>query len=88
MEEGNAATQPTSHSSKETCRPTSEKAAEHLFKKDPMKFADKLFHGPGQSASPKFSREEAQEYFGKTYRDEHRDYDYSPMESRHTQDSL
>lgn len=56
------------------------KAAEHLFKKDPMKFADKLFHGPGQSASPKFSREEAQEYFGKTYRDEHRDYDYSPME--------
>ena len=45
-----------------------------------MKFADKLFHGPGQSASPRFSREEAQEYFGKTYRDELRDYDYSPME--------
>ena len=44
-----------------------------------MKFADKLFHGPGQSSSPKFSREEAQESFGKTYKDEHRYYDYSPI---------
>ena len=56
------------------------RAAENDFKKDPMKFADKLFHGPGQSAAPTFSRETAQEYFAKTYRDENRDHDYSPLE--------
>ena len=55
------------------------RAAEKLFKKDPMKFADKLFHGPGQSASPTFSKEKAQEYFGETYRDERRNHDYSPL---------
>ena len=56
------------------------RAAAKLFKKDPMKFADKLFHGPGQSASPTFEREEAQEYFDKTYRDERRDHDYFPLQ--------
>lgn len=56
------------------------RATENLFKKDPIKFANKLFHGPGQSATPTFSKETAQEYFAKNYRDEHRNYDYTPLE--------
>ena len=35
----------------------SRRAAENAFKKDPKKFADKLFHGPGHSAAPTFSKE-------------------------------
>ena len=52
---------------KRACR-----AAENNFKKDQTKFAKELFHGTGQSAAPTFSKEECQEYFGKTYRDENR----------------
>ena len=60
---------------KRACR-----AAENNFKKDPTKFAKELFHGTGQSAAPTFSKEEYQEYFGKTYRDENRGYVYTKME--------
>lgn len=56
------------------------RAAENKFKKDPRKFADQLFNGPGQSAAPTFSKESCQEYFGKTYRDEKRDHVYTKLE--------
>ena len=55
------------------------RAAENNFKKAPTKFADKLFHGPGQSAAPTFSRETCQEYFGTTYRDTNRDHIYTKL---------
>jgi len=55
------------------------RAAELAFKKDPNKFAHKLFHGPGQSATPTFSKEQCEEYFCKTYRDEQRDHAYEPL---------
>ena len=57
-------------------RERSKRAAEIDFKKNPNKFANKLFHGPGQSAIPTFSKEECVEYFAKTYRDKERDHSY------------
>ena len=55
------------------------RSAEKAFRKDPNKFVRKLFHGPGSSATPRFSKENAQEYFSKTYRDEQRNHNYQPL---------
>ena len=52
------------------------RAAERAFKKDPNKYAKRLFEGQRKQGSPTFSKEAAQEYFAKTYRDEERDYEY------------
>jgi hypothetical protein len=56
------------------------RAAENAFKKNPAKYAEQLFKGAEQSAAPTFSKEKCQEYFGKTYRDEDRDYVYTKLE--------
>jgi hypothetical protein len=56
------------------------RAAENNFKKNPAKYAEKLFKGAEQSAAPTFSKETCQEYFGKTYRDEDRSYVYTKLE--------
>ena len=53
-------------------------AAERSFKKDPNKFAKRVFEGHKKHGVPTFSKETAQEYFAKTYRDEQRDYKYDP----------
>jgi hypothetical protein len=50
------------------------------FKKDPHAFAKKLFKDTSSSASPTFSKEEAEEFFQKTYRDEGRDHKFVPLE--------
>jgi hypothetical protein len=55
------------------------RAADNAFKKDRKKFADKLFK-PGQTATPTFSKETCQEYFGETYHDEQRDHVYTALE--------
>lgn len=55
------------------------RAAEAAFKKDPNKFAEKLFKGTAKTANPTFSKEEAMEYFAKTYKDTKRDHSYKPM---------
>ena len=65
---------------KQKLKQRANRAAENNFKKDPRKFADQLFNGPGQSAAPTFSKETCQEYFGKTYRDEHREHVYTRLE--------
>jgi hypothetical protein len=65
---------------KQKLKQRANRAAENNFKKDPRKFADQLFNGPGQSAAPTFSKETCQEYFGKTYRDEHREHVYTKLE--------
>jgi hypothetical protein len=52
-------------------------SAERAFRKDPNKFAAKLFNKSSASGSPEFTASEAQEYFIKTYRDEDRSYSYS-----------
>ena len=56
------------------------RAADNAFKKDPKKFADKLFDGPEQTAVPAFTKEKCQEYFGETYCDEQRDHVYTALE--------
>lgn len=53
--------------------------AEAQFKKSPHAFAGKLFTD-SKSAAPTFSEEEAMAYFAKTYRDEGRDDQISPLE--------
>ena len=53
-------------------------ATEKFFCKNPQKFAGKLFAKLKNSGEPSFSRDEAQQYFGKTYRDEQCNYGYSP----------
>jgi len=53
-------------------------AAERFFRENPHKFAAKLFGKLKNSGKPSFSKEEAQQYFEKTYRDEQRNYVYSP----------
>ena len=53
-------------------------AAEKFFRENPHKFAAKLFGKLKNSGKPSFSKEEAQQYFEKTYRDEQRNYVYSP----------
>ena len=64
---------------KENLRRRQSRAAENTFKKDPAKYAENLFKGAGQSAAPTFSKETCQEYFGKTYRDEDRNYVYTKL---------
>jgi hypothetical protein len=64
----------------ENLKQRASRAAENNFKKNPAKYAEKLFNGAGQSAAPTFSKETCQEYFGKTYRDEHRDHVYTKLE--------
>ena len=57
------------------------RTAEAAFKKNPNKFAEKLFKGTAKPANPTFSKEDAMEYFAKTYRDTERDHVYEPMEN-------
>lgn len=52
---------------------------EQSYKKDPNKFASNLFKGPQNNGAPKFSKEEAQDYFTKTYHDTDRGYHYNPI---------
>lgn len=52
--------------------------AEKSFRADPHKFASLLFKKQQHCGKPTFSAEDAQQYFEKTYRDENRDYVYSP----------
>ena len=55
------------------------RAGEKAFRKDPRRFADKLFNGKSGSATPTFTKEDAVKYFCKTYRDEERNHQYSPL---------
>ena len=57
------------------------RAAELQFKKDPFEYAQRLFKGPGKTATPEFDGKRAYEYFAKTYRDESRNKEYFPLES-------
>jgi hypothetical protein len=50
------------------------------FKKQPYTFAKKLFQGSRMNGSPSFSKDTAEQYFGKTYRDANRDHVYTPLE--------
>ena len=54
--------------------------AEREFRRDPPKFAHKLFRGCSGSASPTFSKAKAEEYFARTYRDEGRGHTYRAAE--------
>lgn len=65
---------------KKSLKQRASRAAENIFKKNPTKYAEKLFKGAGQSATPTFSKETCQEYFGETYRDKHRDHVYTKLE--------
>lgn len=56
------------------------RAAELQFKKDPYKYAQRLFKGPGKRATPEFDENTAYEYFAKTYRDDNRAKEYLPLE--------
>ena len=49
----------------------------HKWRHD--EFAAKLFNKQQKSGKPAFSTDDAQEYFGKTYRDENRNYTYVPL---------
>ena len=53
--------------------------AEKQFRKDPNKFASNLFNKEQNSCSPTFSSDTAQQYFEETYRDDNRNYTYSPL---------
>jgi hypothetical protein len=53
--------------------------SEKQFRADPNAYAKKLFAGSKQSGKPTFSKEEAEEYFRKTYEDSGRGYKYEPM---------
>ena len=55
-------------------------AAERSFKKDPHKFASKLFQKQEQSGTPSFSAETAFKYFQETYTDIGRDFIYTAPE--------
>ena len=57
-----------------------EVAASRDFKRDPNRFASKLFTS-SSSAKPTFSREQATDYFSKTYRDEQREEIFIPLDS-------
>ena len=49
------------------------------FKKDPYRFAKNLFSQNSENkGAPTFSAKDASDYFSKLYRDENRDYKYSP----------
>ena len=52
-------------------------SAERAFKKDPNKFAAKIFNQTDPGGSPEFSAAQAEEYFVNTYRDKDRNYSYS-----------
>ena len=52
--------------------------ADARFKKDPYKFAKKLFEKSGKKGAPSCSSNEAFSYFSKLYRDENREYAYDP----------
>ena len=60
------------------------KRACNAFRKDPYKFARELFQGPRNSNKPTFSKEDAQEYFSKTYRDEERNFNYEALNEQPT----
>ena len=47
------------------------------FKKDPFKYAKKLFDKPNVKKNPTFDVHEANDFFTKTYADKDRDYKYS-----------
>ena len=61
-------------------RKRAEVAASREFKRDPNRFASKLFTS-SSSAKPTFSREQATDYFSKTYRDEQREVIFIPLDS-------
>ena len=65
---------------KENLKQRERRAAENNFKKNPAKYAEKLFKGAEKAATPTFTKETCQEYFGKTYRDEERDHVYTKLE--------
>ena len=54
-------------------------SAEQAFKRDPNKFAAKIFNQNSSSGLPEFSADEAHEYFTKTYRDTERNFAYSAL---------
>ena len=58
------------------------KQASNAFRKDPYKFAKELFQGPRNNNKPTFSKEAAQEYFSKTYRDEDRNIKYEALKEQ------
>ncbi len=57
-----------------------EVAATREFKKDPNVFASKLF-SKSSNGKPTFSKDQATEYFSKTYRDEGREEHFVPQDS-------
>ena len=60
-------------------RRTSAKA-DKQFKNNPHKYTQNLFNPPTAQGNPKFSKEDAENYFAPLYRDEQRSYEYSPLE--------
>ena len=53
--------------------------AEKWFRRDPHKFAAKLFNNTQKCGEPAFTAESAEQYFEKTYRDEKRNHTYVPL---------
>lgn len=55
-------------------------SAEKQFKENPNKFTQSLFNPPTAQGNPKFSKEQAENYFAPLYRDEDRSYVYTALE--------
>lgn len=54
--------------------------ANKAFKSNPHQFTKNLFNPPTAQGDPSFSKEDAESYFAPLYRDEQREYDYSPLD--------
>ena len=55
--------------------------AEKFFKKDHWKYTKNLFNPVSAAGSPKFTKEQAENYFAPLYRDDHRDHNYEAMDT-------
>lgn len=60
-------------------RQREQRAKQKEFRKDPNGFAQKLFKGSRSQAAPTFDKDTASNYFKKLYKDEGRDYEFTPL---------